>query len=573
MEGKRGKGFLITGLLLVAAGVSFLFIPSGAGHAARWFARLLPLVLISAGVVRVMSYAIERKPRSPIGGMLLIFIGVLWLANRIHPELNGLHIYGRYWLLLLAVFAAVELVRYYSHPEKEGPPPRLFTAGRIVAILLIVATGVVAGRIAGNSPSLLSALRLDGFLGNLRDSFIGQEYSFTDQAVEIAAFNPQSRVAISNSYGDVSVVGGATILRARLSKGVRSWSEDEAKKISDQIQIVVEQTEDGWRITTNRDQIAQQFTTSLQIEIPAAAHLEITNSYGRVSASNIDSPLAVKASYGKASINGITGDVEISLAYSDFDLANVNGNAAISGARRAQVSQVQGALKLSASKGSVTVRDIAEEAEINAPFCNITVQNIQSDASIRTERGSVVVARAGDVTIDAPYSNVQAEEIRGDLNVTSSNSDIRLRSIAGEATVAAQRSAVTADDMRGRVEVETSHGGVTVRNFYSGLRVQTSYRDVTLVSASQPMADIDVENTHGEIRLILPESSQFQIDAESENGRVRPVGFDNIAQPSRHNLLAVFGTAGPRIRLRTSYKSITLQAAGSRQAQNRIGVN
>lgn len=564
---------MITGLLLLAAGLSFLLIPSGAGQVARWFARLLPLVLISAGVVRVMSYAIERKPRSPISGMLLIFIGVLWLANRIHPELNGLHIYGRYWLLLLGVFAAVELVRYYSHPEKEGPPPRLFTTVRVIAVLLIVVTGVVAGRIAGNSPSLLSALRLEGFLGNLRDSVVGQEYSFTDQAVEFSAFLPGSRVTISNSYGDVSVVGGASILRARLSKGVRSWSEDEARKIADQIKIVIEQTEDGWQITTNRDQIAQQFTTSLQIEIPGAVRLEINNSYGRVSASNIDSPLAVRASYGKASINGVRGDVDLSLSYSDFDLANVNGNATITGAKRAQVSGVQGALKLAGSNGSVVVRDIAEAVEINAPFCKIAAQDLQSDATIRTEHGSVKVTRAGDVRIDAPYSDVQAEEITGDLKVVSSNSDIRLRSIAGEATVAAQQSAVTIDDVRGRIEVETSHGGVTVRNFYSGLRVQTSYRDVTLVAASQPTADIDVENTHGEIRLTLPESSQFQIDAESDNGRVRPVGFNNIAQPSRHNLLAVFGTDGPRIRLRTSFKNIILQAAGSRQAQIRSGVN
>ncbi len=564
---------MIAGLLLLAAGVSFLFIPSSAGQVARWFARLLPLILICAGVVRVMSYAVERKPRSPISGMLLIFIGVLWFANRIHPELNGLHIYGRYWLLLLGVFAAVELVRYYSHRESEGPPPRVFTMVRVVAILLIVVTGVVAGRIAGNSPSLLSALRLDGFLGNLRDSVVGQEYSFTDQAMEVPAFHPGSRVTVSNSYGDVKVTGGASILRATLSKGVRSWSEEDARKIADQIKIVIEQTEDGWQIRTNRDQIAQQFTTSLQIELPGAARLEINNSYGRVSASQIDSPLLVRASYGKASINGIRGDVDLSLTYSDFEMANVNGNATITGAKRAQVSQVQGALKLAGSNGNIVVRDIAETVEINAPFCKITAQNLQSSASIRTEHGSVKVARAGDVKIDAPYSDVQAEEITGDLKVDSSNSDIRLRSIAGEATVAAQRSAVTADEVHGRIEVETSHGGVTIRNFHSGLRVQTSYRDVTLVAASQPTADIDVENSRGEIRLTLPESSQFQIDAESENGRVRPVGFNNIAQPSRHNLLAVFGTDGPRIRLRTSLKDITVQAVGSRQAQIRSGVN
>ncbi|HEY7545874.1 MAG TPA: hypothetical protein VID27_13365, partial [Blastocatellia bacterium] len=394
-ERTRGKGYLIAGVLLLAAGLSFLFIPSGAGEVARWFARLLPLFLICAGVVRVMGYAVERKPRSPVGGMLLIFIGVLWFANRIHPDLNGLRIYGRYWLLLLAVFAAVELVRYYSHRESEGPPPRLFTAVRVMMVLLIVATGVVAGRIAGNSSSLLSALHLDGFLGNLRDSVVGQEYSFVDQAVEVPAFRPGSRITISNSSGDVNVTGGASTLKAKLSKGVRSWSEDEARKIADQIKIVIEETEDGWQITTNRDQIARQFTTSLQIELPGATRLEIINSYGRVSASQIDSPVTVRASYGKASVSNIRGDVDLSLSYSDFDLANISGNATITGAKSAQVNGVLGALKLVAARGNVNVRDIAETVEINAPFCRISAQNLQSTASIRTERGSVKIMRAG----------------------------------------------------------------------------------------------------------------------------------------------------------------------------------
>src|SRR5262245_28804667 len=85
--------------------------------------QLWPVFLICAGVVRVMGFAVERKPRSPLIGMLLIIVGVLFLAARFQPGLNALQIYGRYWVLLLLVFASVDLVRYYSHRHTDVPPP------------------------------------------------------------------------------------------------------------------------------------------------------------------------------------------------------------------------------------------------------------------------------------------------------------------------------------------------------------------------------------------------------------------------------------------------------------------
>ncbi len=509
------------GLLLLAAGLAFVFVPSSAGHVARWFARLLPVFLICAGVVRVMGFAVERKPRSPVDGMLLICIGVLWLANRFHPELNGLRIYGRYWLLLLGVFAAVDLVRYYSHRETDGPPPRLFTAGRLMVIIFIAVTGVLAGRLSGNNPSLLSALHLDGFLNNLRDSVVGQEYSFTDQTVEISGAKPGIRVTVNNSYGDVKVTGGSASLKATLTKGVRAWDEGDAGRIAEQIKIIVEQTSDGVQISTNRDQFTQQFTTDLNIEVPASARVEITDSYGQVSASELDANLDISGSHLRTAINSISGDVLLSLSYSDVEASSINGRLKVVGAKNARISSIDGPLSIAASNGTIDVRDASEVVEINAPFCRITAHNLQEAAIIKTEHGNVRVIRAAEVTIEAPYSPIRIEEIAGDLNIASSNSDIQLRSIAGGATVAAQRSSVNADEVHGQVDFVTSHGNVTVKNFHSGVRVLTSYRDVMLVASSQPSADIEVENSHGEIRLSLPQSSQFQIDALSENGQVR----------------------------------------------------
>jgi DUF4097 and DUF4098 domain-containing protein YvlB len=555
---------LLLGLLLVAAGAIFFIAPSGSAFA-EWLMHLWPVFLICAGVVRVMGFAVERKPKSPMGGMLLIIIGVLFFVSRFHSDLHALQIYGRYWLLLLGVFAGVELVRYYSHRQSEGPPPRLFTAGRVIIILFIVGTGVIANRVA-NNPSLLSAIRLPDFLSGLRDSVVGEAYPFTDKPVEIADVRPGIKIAITNSFGNVKVTGGGTGVRATLTKSIRAWSEDDARKTANQIHITVNKTPDGLTISTNRDQVNQQFTTHLEIEVPSLSNLSINDSYGDVSATGIEGDVTVKASHGKVNLANINGSLNLGLNYSDVNASAINGDVTINGAKRARIYNVTGALELSASNATVELREITGPVHLDAPFCTILAQGLGGGAELKTEHGKVDISNSADLLIDAEHSALRAKNINGDLHITSSQGNIQVSSISGELVIQSEQASVTAEDLRGPVDIKTSNGEVVVKNFYESLSVETSYRDVTLVTANQPSGDIEVENNHGEIKLVLPPSSQFQLEASSENGQIRPIGFSELSPRVRESLVAALGD-GPSIRLRTSYKNIIIQASGSRQTQ------
>ena len=561
---------LLAGLLLLAAAA--LLLSSSRSTMTDWLVRLWPVFLVCAGIVRVMGFAAERKPRSPLGGMLLIIVGLLFFANRLHPDLNVAQVYGRYWVLLLAVFAAVELVRYYSHPQSGGTPPKLFTAGKLVIIVFIVGTGVLANRAASNS-SLVSALRLPRFLSGLRDSVVGEAYAFTDDPFVSSNVRPGIRISVNNSYGSVRITGGSPVFRATLAKGIRAWNQDDARKIAERIKLIVTQTPDGYNISTNRDQFNQQFTTDIQIEVPSFATATVNDSYGSVSASGVQGPLVIKASYGQTELSDIKGDLDLTLSYSDVNASRIEGNVNVTGAKRARVSNVTGAVELAASNGSVELRQVSGPTQVDAPFCRITAQGLGGEAELKTEHGSVDVDQASDLSVTAPFSDVRARNIGGDLHVTSSNGKIQVSGIAGELEVQAEQSSLTADDVHGSVVVATSHGDVVVRNFHEGVRVETSYRDVSLTPAGELAGDIEVENNHGEIKLWLPQASHFTLDAASENGSIRPIGFAELAQKVREKLVASLGSDGPAIKLRTSYKNIIIQANGSRQTQTSEVVN
>ena len=564
------RGTLLLGLLLVGVGVLVLLAPAGFG-VRGWLIRLWPTLLIFAGVIRVMGFAVERKPRSPVGGMLLITIGALFFAGRFHTDLNAVALYGRYWILLLLIFAGIELVRFYSHRNTYGPPPRLFSAGRVIVVILIIGTGVLASRMA-NSPAVISALQLPRFLDGLRDSVAGQSFDFTDAPVESRDFTPGMKITVANSYGNVKVSGGGQTVRATLTKRVRGWSSDDARRIAEQVSLTFTKTPDGLLVTTTRNEVNQDFTTDIQINLPPSAGVTVNNSYGAVAVDNLQNNVQIKTSHGQADVNQVSGNVKCELSYANVNAANINGDLVISGAKAARLSNINGAVELAARNDAVELNTISGPARVNAPFCNIRAQGLTGTAELKTEHGRVEANGASSLNIDAPFSDVIAQTVRGDVTVRSSNSNVRLTTVSGAVEVYADKSNVSVEDARGEVTVETSHGEVAVKDFYGGVHVETSYGTVMLVAAKPPEEDIDVQNSHGEIKLVLPPTSRFLLDAASEHGEIRPSGFSDLAARPSESLVAANGD-GPNIVLRTSFLNITIQASGARQAQSSARVN
>ena len=566
-KGRAKADWLCAGVFLIRAGLVFFAAVSGIG-AAKWILGLWPLLMLIMGVAGVMGFAIERKPRSPIWGMLLIFLGVLFGAGRLHPDLNAIQIYGKYWILLLMVFAAVELVRYYSHRQSEGAPPRLLTIGKAFLVIFIVSTGILAGRVTTNG-SVLGSIKLPWFFNNLRDSFLGETYTFTDEPVTIADIKPNSRVSINNNYGDVKITGGAQAARATLTQGIRSWSHDDAEQIANQLNVVVTKNADGdYIITTNRNEINYpNFRTDMQIDLPATAVVTVTNSYGVTKASNLQNGLTIKSNYGDADVSNITGNATFNLSYANVSAQNIQGDVTVSGAKGVKLGNIHGAVDVTAGKEPVDLRQISGTVKVEAVSASINAQDIEDRASFKTQHNSVKVARATDVTIEAPHSDVTASNIQGALTITSSHSDIKASNISGTFTVEAEHSNISAEEIQSDVKINTSHGDVAVKNFHENVDIETSYDSVTLAAAGQIEGNINVENSHGEIKVVLPQTANYTLDAESQNGRIRTSGLSEVSQTERGKLYAVSGTDGPTIKLRTSYQNIIVQVGGTRQIQ------
>lgn len=564
-KGRSKTDWLFAGIFLILAGLVFFAAVSGIG-VAKWILGLWPLLMLIMGVAGVMGFAIERKPRSPVWGMLLIFLGVLFGAGRLHSDLNAIQVYGRYWILLLIVFAAVELVRYYSHRQSEGAPPRLLTFGKAFLVLFIVSTGILAGRVTTND-SVLGSIKLPWFFNNLRDSFIGETYTFTDEPVTIADIKPNSHVSITNNYGDVKITGGSATAKATLTQGIRSWRREDAEQIANQLNVVVTKNADGdYVITTNRNDIYYpNFRTDMQIDLPATAVVTVTNSYGVIKASNLQNGLIIKSNYGDADVTNITGNTTFNLSYANVSAQNMQGNVTVTGAKGVKLSNIHGAVDVTAGREAVDLRQISGIVKVEAVSASINAQDIEDRAFFKTQHNSVKVARATDVTIEAPHSDVSASNIQGDLKIASTHSNIKASNISGTFTVEAEHSNISAEEIQSDVKINTSHGDVALKNFHENVDIETSYDSVTLTSSGQIEGTITVNNSHGKINVVLPQTANYTLDAESQNGRIKTSDLNEISQTERGKLYQVSGTGVPTIKLRTSYQNIFVQVGGTRQ--------
>jgi DUF4097 and DUF4098 domain-containing protein YvlB len=586
---RRSTGLLIPGIAAIVLGIVLLVAHPTVGLA-QFALRFWPLFLILAGLVRLAGFALERKPRSGFGGGVLLAAGCILLLGSLRSELTLIEIYARYWLILVAVVAAIHLVRFYSHRPRYGPPPSMFSPVGMVLTALIVGSGIAAHWIAINKPGVVSGSGLTNLFHDFRAELAPRTFSFTDPPYVVSALAPAPAIAIDNKYGAIRLIGGGSGLQVTLTKVVNASTDVDAKQIADHIRVVVNRTNsdgtDRFLITPSCDEAGTAFTADLAIQVPDAASVSVTTGNGNVSASGTQGPLTINAQggaqVGLVDVNGVRGNVTMSLTSEDVHTSAIDGDLRMTGARQVKVAGVTGALAIAgAVTGDIDVRDIKGQAAVDAPFCRIKAQNLAGSAQLKSRHAAVDVFRAADVTVDAPECDVRIDSITGNLDVSSSNNSIKVHSVLGSMNVNASRCSVTADSVQGPVTVTTSFAAVSIKNFGQSVRVRSNNGPVSLSAGKELAGAVDVETNHGEIWLALPASSQFEFDGESEGGRVRSKGFSVVqynaapgipgaqgapgsgssARPD-HHLTFALGSGGPKVVLKTSHGDIVLEGRG-----------
>jgi len=447
----------------------------------------------------------QQPQRSSIfAGVLLIFLGVLFLLHRFDPELGIGHLIARFWPLLLIVWGIAKLIDHLSAQRAGGARPPALSGGE--AALLVLLFAVVGG------------IWLTDFIHqrnpNLEIDNIG---IFSQRHSESEELPPQtisagSQVTVQTGRGNLSIhAGEGSELRVEVNKSGSGPSESSARERMKDVRVVIERSGGGYLIhPVNQEEAHGSVSADLDVELPKNVSLTATSARGDISISGIS---------GSISASPQNGDVEIHDAGSDVNVQMQKGDA--------RISDVAGNVRITGKGNQVDLSDVSGDALLEGDFFGpIRARNVKKTTHYASQRTDLTLLHlTGQLELDS--GQIEISDVAGFAKIATHNQDIQVENVLD------------------RLDISDSHGDIEIR--YS----------------QPPHEEINVVNDSGEVDLTLPAKSSFQIAAVSRSGEVQSDFEDpslKIANESDTGRLnGTIGTHGPKITITTSYGTIYLR--------------
>lgn len=498
-------------VILITIGLLFLL---GQVHPALSFwEKTWPIVLLVFGALKLgealasseghagTSATVRPRRRSVFGGVLLLLMGLIFLAQNFRGDFGFLELFWRWWPLLLILWGMAKLLDRLAAQHTGEGPPRTITGGEIflAGVLILLGLGVGAAYHVRNGP--YAPIEFPGL----------NEYSFS-QDVAVKSVPANSRISIRTQRGDVVVrAEDAAAIQVLVKTRARGWNENQARRLSEEVSVAIAPDGDGYEIRPQGE--GNRVSVDLEVHVPRQASIVARTGRGDVQVTGIVNN--VSASSGR-------GDVEIRDAGGDVDVDVRHGDVKITGAK--------GDVKLAGSGRDVDISSVAGSASVDGEFYDpIRLEKIAKGVHYLSQRTDLTVTQvAGRVELTA--GGLEITDAPGNLNLKTREKDI------------------TAENLGGRVRIENRNGNISLRFAQppkEDVEVVDQSAGITLTLPAKSSFEIHAEARSGDIDSDFDEPSVTKISDDHGNSR----------------LDGKVGARGPQIHLKTTYGSISIRKA------------
>jgi hypothetical protein len=408
-----------------------------------------------------------KRRGSIIAPIILILIGLLFMANNLRPDIPMLEFLGRYWPFLLIGWGLVRLLEILVWAVQGKPlPANGVSAGEwvLVFFLTLLGTGLhVFHTKVGWPPPHIRMRGIEVF---------GEAFDYTLEEKKIAA-GKAKRVILENIRGNARINGSDTPeVRVVGRKTVRSLSREAANE-TDRLTILelVEQG-DAIIIRTNQNRAPEEryVTADLEIVVPKSYSVET---------------------------RGRDGDIEI--------------------------NDLQGGIEVDSDRAGVRVQNIAGNVRVNVRRSDVVrATNVQGEVDLKGRGQDVELDDIkGQVTIDGSWGGeLQFRNLAKPLRYQGVQAELQIERVTGEARLG--RGFLNGDSLQGPIVLRGRSKGccdVRLGDFTSSLNLEVERGDVEL-RPGVPLPKMDVNVRNGEVDLFLPATAKFNLRARVEKGEV-----------------------------------------------------
>ncbi|MDX2034770.1 MAG: DUF4097 family beta strand repeat-containing protein [Blastocatellia bacterium] len=564
---------LLLGIGLIGLGALFFLAPEQS-LVTQMLMRYWPVFLILAGGVRFAGYLIDRQPKSPVGAILLMALGGILLSSRLLGHNSFLLILGKYWFWALLAFILGRILLQYLHRIQDGPRPKAFSPGAVLAMILIAGGGMLAGLAQKNAVFHTGLDRLGGLFGG---ALLGEGFVINDNPITLPVA-ANARLAFSEVPGDIEIsASNEAQASIQLTKRVRAQNETKAAEQAENVRLRIDSRggNHSIRVLIPEDASLSGLTVRVQLPLNLVIGVDAQNVSGQIRLTALRGDHAIR-DCNSVTIYGNAGRVAIENPTGPLELAEVQGEVTLRNTRTSLLlREIKGAITLESSGGSVTAQKTSGPIRIHADNTRISLSEVGTDAFAAANQPVVRVEETansrislnrikGGVSINAERTRIDAEEITGDTSITNSHDRILVNRITGALKISANDGSVESEEIRGAAVIEASRN-ITIRNFLGPLNLKSETGAIEIKTDGKLAGDLQAISDRGRIRVSLPEDGGFLLDAQTDRGRVRLSGFPQFTLERDELALKIgFNLArpAPRVRLRLGRGDIQLQSSG-----------
>jgi DUF4097 and DUF4098 domain-containing protein YvlB len=448
----------------------------------------------------------QQRPRrySLFTGLLLIVLGVLFLANNLAPGAIQLSRLARYWPVLLILLGIAKLLDRLLARRTAQAPPRLLTPGEVLLLIAVIGGSIAAIGFA-------SFERRHPGMG-ISTGLWGHTFTFSEE-LPTKELKRNASVAVSTPRGDITVrPGEVSGLRVIVTKKVAGRSWDRASAIAKTIQVNVEPTAQGYQIAPQLGEEAHNVQVNLETYLPAPTNLSALTDAGDIDIDGLNGAISATSNRGDVVTREAGGDLTVQVGHGDVRIADVKGNVRLTGrGDSVELGDIQGTVLVEGEFfGPVRIHDIARALRYTSNRTELTIGRLP-----------------GRLEMDS-----------GTLTLSDTPADVRL---------------VTRDR---DIEFENVTGGIQIVNRNG--KIEVRFRQ-------QPREDVSITDDSGNVAVVLPAGINAQIAAFAHSGSVESEfeapTLRKIQQGGNNQLEGTLGSGGPKISIITSYGTIHLEKA------------
>jgi DUF4097 and DUF4098 domain-containing protein YvlB len=397
------RGSIVGPLILLSLGVVFLLAQMGRlswGQSMEWYSRWWPAVLIAAGVVLLIEWAIDEQRESPAGHVRVLGGGVVFL------------------LIVLAL------------------------AG-------LGARGIAYG--------------LDWHDHALSNGYTRWDHLFGDRHDADSSMNRSmpagSTLVIRNPHGDVSVTGSSSDGQVHVSIHTQTyaWKEADAEAKAKALQPAF--SNDGGVLTLNVNSV-EGGQADLTVQIPRNAPLTIQANRGDITVTEMSAPVTLTANHGDVDMSAVDGGATVHVNDSDssINLHSIRGPVSLQGhSGDVDISDITGDVALQGDfYGSTHFAHVNGAVRFDTSRTHFGAARLDDELTI--DRGSLDGTQMmGPLVLKTSDKNITLDRVQGSVDVINSNGSV-------EVTAASPLDTIAIQNRRGSVDLGLSGGGGFVLN-------------------------------------------------------------------------------------------------------------